>query len=446
MRPESFNYDRRTGKIFASPGAVAYLRNLVEQDEAEQRGDERRPSQIPPAGTWRICLFHPGRGWGKGYAAAHWVRDRVRSGKARSIALVGATQQEVRRVMVEKDTSGLLAVCPEARYYPGRAEVHWPSGARAYMHSAQAAEALRGPDYDTAWCDEVDSWGLETSNEKADAAWANLDFALRIGSPPQMVVTSTPKPGRMVSQLLARSRDQGDVVTVTGSTYDNAANLAPGFIEAIERRYKGTRLERQEIYGEVLEEVHGALWTPSSFCYGQVARDQLQRIVVGVDPSGGGDEIGIVAAGQLGPDEWVVLDDWSLHASPAVWARRAVELLRHWQGDAIVAERNFGGDMVESTIRGADSRAPVRMVTASRGKHVRAEPISLLYEQGKVWHRRAGEGESEVGLDLLEDEMRHMTTRGYEGKGSPNRLDAAVWALTELSGGGHLFFGAERLA
>lgn len=405
----------------------------------EDSSDRRRPKQMPPPGDWRIALWHPGRGWGKGFAVAHMIRDRVRSGEARQIALVGSTRQAVRQVMIEKDRSGILAVCPEATYVPSRAEVRWPSGAKAFIHSAEKPDNLRGPDFDFAWADEIDSWGLETTNEKAEDAWVNLEFAVRVGAA-QIAVTSTPKPGRMVAGLVRRAEEQGDVVVITGSMYENAENLSDAFVEAMERRYKGTRLERQELHGEILDEVHGALWAPSMFKRRHIEVGQLGRTVVGVDPSGGGDMIGVVAAGTLG-DEFAVLDDWSLHGSPATWARRSLELADRWSADCIVAERNFGGDMVEHTIRQQDPNAPVRVVTASRGKSQRAEPVALLYEgrgdggngdgartPGRVWHRKG------AGLDLLEDEYLHMTRRGYEGDGSPNRLDAAVWAITELAG------------
>lgn len=390
--------------------------------------DPRRDKQCAPAGDWQVWLLHPGRGWGKGFAASHWIRDRIRSGEARDIALVGSTARHVRQLMIENRASGLKTICPEATYYPGRAEMVWPNGAKAYICSAENADSppLRGESFDTAWGDEVDSWGLDTTNEKAAKAWENLTLSVRLGDA-RMVVTSTPKPGRIVAELLKRARDDGDVVITTGSTYENEANLSPEFIVTIERRYQGTRLERQEIYGEVLAEIYGALWMPGSFQPCDVNPEQLSRVVVGVDPSGGGDEIGIVAAGAVAPEQWVVLDDWTLHGSPGMWARKAAELAEKWAADVVVAERNFGGDMVLSTLKSAASDLPVRLVTASRGKHVRAEPIALLYEQEKVSHRRGAR------LDLLEDEMRHMTTRGYEGEGSPNRADAAVWALTELT-------------
>lgn len=393
--------------------------------------DRRRLEQIAPDDPgWRVWLLHPGRRWGKGYAAARWVIDRVRDGQGRAIALVGSTNTAVRQLMIEHPTSGILAVSPDARYLPGKGEIHWPNGAIAFVCSAENADKppLRGGGFDTAWADECDSWGEETTTKKAQTAWNNLNLSMSAGDS-RMVVTSTPKPGRIVAELLARARDDGDVAITTGSTYDNAANLSAEFIEFIERRFKGTTLEQREIFGVVPSAVVGALWTPDSFRHKKVQKAQLSRVVVGVDPSGGGDEIGIVAAGEIGAMRWAVLDDWTCLGSPAMWAKRVAKLADKWGADVVVAEKNFGGDMVYSTLKNAAADLPVRLVTASRGKHIRAEPISLLYEQNKVVHRRGGD----AALDLLEDELRHMTTTGYEGEGSPNRADALVWAITELS-------------
>ncbi len=393
--------------------------------------DQRRPEQHAPAGDrWRVWLLHPGRRWGKGYAAARWIVDRVRSGAATSIALVGSTNTAVRQLMIEHPSSGILAVSPSARFLPGKGEVRWPNGAVAFVCSAENADKppLRGGGFDTGWADEVDSWGDDTTAKKARTAWNNLNLSMSAGDS-RLTVTSTPKPGRMVAELLERAREDGDVAITTGSTYDNAANLSAEFIEFIERRFKGTSLEKREIYGEVPEDVAGALWVPSMFRHQKIVKSRLVRVAVGVDPSGGGDEIGIVASGQLAAERWAVLDDWTTLGSPAKWSRRTVELAKKWGADVVVAEKNYGGDMVESTLKNAAADLPVRMVTASRGKHIRAEPISLLYEQKKVVHRRG----DDVALELLEDELRHMTTSGYDGEGSPNRADALVWSLTELS-------------
>ncbi len=391
--------------------------------------DGRRPDQRAPVGDWRVWLLHPGRRWGKGYAVSRWIVDRVRTGEARSIALVGSTVRSVRQLMIEHPTSGILAVDPLARFMRSDGEIHWPNGAKAFVCSAENADKppLRGGGFDTAWPDECDSWGEETTSRKAQKAWENLTLSMSAGDS-RMAVTSTPKPGRIVAELLRRAKEHGDVAITTGSTYDNAANLSPQFIKDIERRFKGTRLERREIYGEVPEDVADSLWPPGVFRYRRVKAEQCLRVAVGVDPSGGGDAIGIVAAGQLTPEMFVVLDDWTTTGSPAKWAGRVAKLAEKWGADVVVAERNYGGDMVLSTLKAASTQMPVRMVTASRGKHIRAEPIALLYEQKKITHRSG-----DAALDLLEEEQRFMTTTGYVGEGSPNRADAAVWALTELT-------------
>ncbi len=414
----------------ATPSPFPIVSDIFDPPEIPAEIDNRRLAQIAPDRDWRIWLLHPGRRWGKGYAASRWVVDRVRSGHGRSIGLIGSTIRAVRQLMIEHPTSGILAVDPSARFMRSDGEIHWPNGAIAYVCSAENADKppLRGGGFDTAWADECDSWGEETTTKKAKTAWGNMQLSMSAGDS-RLVVTSTPKPGRIVAELLERARDDDDVAVTTGSTYDNADNLSPEFIAAIERRYKGTQLEKREIFGIVPAAVAGALWTPTSFRHKKISRASLSRVAVGVDPSGGADEIGIVAAGELAPERWAVLDDYSTTGSPAKWAKRVAALAEKWGADVVVAERNFGGDMVLSTLKNAAADLPVRMVTASRGKHVRAEPISLLYEQKKVHHRRGGN----AALELLEEELRHMTSTGYEGEGSPNRADAAVWALTELT-------------
>lgn len=392
--------------------------------------DNRRLEQIAPDSDWRVWLLHPGRRWGKGYTASRWIVDRVRQGYARSIALVGSTNTAVRQLMVEHPSSGILAVSPEARWSPGNGEITWPNGAIAYVCTAENADKppLRGGGFDTGWADEVDSWGHDTTNKKAARAWENLTLSMSAGDS-KLVVTSTPKAGRIVAELVKRANDDGDVAITTGSTYDNRANLSPQYLAMLERRYKGTSLEQRELFGIIPEGIAGALWTPDSFEHRKIKTAALLRVVIGVDPSGGSDYIGIVAAGELAPERYAVLDDYSCIGSPAKWAGRVGQLADKWAADLVVAEVNFGGDMVVSTLKSADAALPVRKVTASRGKHVRAEPVSLLYEQGKVVHRRG----ADVALELVEEELRHMTPTGYEGDGSPNRADALVWALTALS-------------
>jgi phage terminase large subunit-like protein len=269
------------------------------------------------------------------------------------------------------------------------------------------------------WADELAAW------KNAQSPWDMAMFGLRLGDNPRAIVTTTPKPVPLVRALM---KDPRSVLT-RGSTYDNAANLALQFLESIKDRYEGTRLGRQEIDAELLEDVPGALWTDAMLQHEAFA--DVQRIVVAVDPSGadgdpesGADEIGIIVAAKLVDGRFAILEDATCNLSPFGWGRRAVERYKEHGAALIVAERNYGGAMVESVIRTADKYANVKLVTASKGKAVRAEPIAALYEQGRVSHSQ--------GLEKLEGQMTQMTLTGYVGEGSPDRLDAAVWALTEL--------------
>lgn len=352
---------------------------------------------------------------------------------AQSIALVAETQKDLEEVMVAR----LLAIyppdeAPTVRYKPVR--IRWPNGALARGYNGTEPDQLRGPEFDTAWVDELAKYRY------ARETWDMLQFTMRSGSDPRAFVTTTPRPIAVLKEIIA---DQGTVIT-RGSTYDNAANLAPSFIKKIKKKYEGTRLGRQELNAEILDDLPGALWTRDMFdppaetkFIGRITEEQLPRlvrVVVSVDPSGtkgeadmmseAGDDIGIVIAG-LGIDgRGYVLDDWSCNLSPKGWGRRAVEAYSYFKGDRIIAETNFGGAMVESVIRSIDKDVPYKTVTASRGKVARAEPVSALYEQGRVSH---------VGdTAMLEDQMCLTGPTGYVGEGSPDRMDAAVWALTEL--------------
>ncbi|MDH5796921.1 MAG: terminase family protein [Paracoccaceae bacterium] len=375
-----------------------------------------RPEQLEPEGDWAAWAILAGRGFGKTEAGAQWVRKREAAG-ARSIALVAETYKDLVEVMVPR----LLAIyppdeAPEARYRPVR--VNWPSGAVAYGYVGNEPSQLRGPEFDTAWVDEFAKYRY------ARELWDMLQFTMRSGTDPRTLITTTPRPIPVLKEILA---DRETVVT-RGSTFDNAANLDPGFLQRVRSRYEGTRLGRQELFAEILDDVPGALWTYEMISHGDTP--ELTRIVVAVDPSGAGgsedsaDEIGIVVAGKGVDGRAYVIEDATCVMSPAGWGRRAVERYHDHKADLIVAERNFGGAMVESVIRVADRNANVQLVTASRGKAVRAAPIAALYEQGKVTHA--------PGLSKLEDQMLQMTTTGYMGEGSPDRVDALVWALTEL--------------
>jgi len=384
-----------------------------------------RAEQIAPGGDWGVWLFLAGRGAGKTRAGAEWVREQVKAGCQR-ISLIAPTAGDARDVMVEGE-SGLLSVCwtgdkdhrgniiGRPIYEPSKRRVTWDNGAVATLFSAEEPERLRGPQSDALWADELAAW------QRAQDTWDMAMFGLRLGSNPRAMVTTTPKPLPLVRAILNDAR----TAVTKGNTFDNAKHLAPQFLAAMRDKYHGTRLGRQELYAEILDDVVGALWTMDSIVKRPMA--EMQRIVVGVDPSGGGDDIGIIVAGRGVDGLFYVIEDATCNMSPAGWAKRVVDRYHHHAADLIVAERNFGGDMVESTIRTADKNVPIKMVTASRGKSVRAEPIAALYEQQRVIHSR--------GLDALESQMMQFTLSGFVGDGSPDRVDALVWALSELQGG-----------
>jgi phage terminase large subunit-like protein len=379
-----------------------------------------RPEQQPPPGEWRTWLILAGRGWGKSRTGAEWVRAMATRGRARRIALVARTAADVRDVLIEGE-SGLLAIHRADErpvWEPSRRRLTWPNGAIATTYSADEPDQLRGPQSDSAWCDEIAAW-------RYPDAWDQLQLGLRLGNDPRVVVTTTPRPTPLVRALVASPT----TVLTRGRTADNARNLAPGVVDALTARYAGTRLGRQELDGEVLTDTPGALWAYSTIEKIRVANaPELRRVVVAVDPSvsadGGGDECGIVVAGIDFEGVVWVLRDGSGHLSPSDWSRRAVQLADEAQADAIVAEANQGGALVEQTLRAAGARVRVRLVHAARGKRVRAEPVAALYEQGRVRHL--------PGLQRLEDEL--CTWASASGDPSPNRLDALVWACFELGG------------
>jgi len=381
-----------------------------------------RPEQLAPARLWLVWLILAGRGFGKTRTGAEWVRSEVESGRRGRIALVAPTAADARDVMVEGE-SGILAISPpwfRPNYEPSKRRITWPNGAIATVFTADEPERLRGPQHDGAWCDELAAW-------RYPDAWDMLQFGLRLGSDPRVVVTTTPKPVKLVRDLMKAST----TAVTRGSTYDNAANLAAPFLDAIKSKYEGTRLGRQELYAEVLDDVPGALWLRSRIDELRVkVAPEMQRIVVAVDPSGGhgedNDEQGIVVAGRGIDAHGYTLADRSCRLSPDGWGRRAVEAYLEFKADRLVYEKNFGGEMVEHVIqtvaRAMGVRVATKAVTASRGKVVRAEPVAALAEQGKDHH---------VGqFDQLEDEQCMFTPLGFDG--SPNRVDAKVWAYTEL--------------
>lgn len=386
-----------------------------------------RPNQQAPEGAWRTWLLLAGRGFGKTRTGAEWVRSQIAAGRSR-IALVAPTAADARDVVVEGE-SGLLAVCrragQEPLYEPSKRRITWPSGAMATTYSADEPDRLRGPQHDAAWCDELAAW-------RYPEAWDMLRFGLRLGDDPRTVVTTTPKPVAILRDLMAAS----DTIVTRGSTYDNAANLAPGFIQAIRQRYEGTRLGRQELNAELLDDVPGALWSRTMIEDALVRSTPpaMTRVVVAIDPavtSGeDSDETGIIVAGVTEDGMGYVLDDLSGKYTPDAWARRAVEAYRRHRADRIVAEANNGGDLVETVIRTLGQDVSYRSVRASRGKYTRAEPVAALYEQGRVRHA--------VGLDRLEDQMATWVP----GASSPDRLDALVWAITDLMLGASEWFAA----
>lgn len=378
-----------------------------------------RPNQVTPDGDWLTWVILAGRGWGKTRTGAE---DAAWAGMANPgwrIAVVAPTAADARDTCIEGD-SGLLNVLPrEAVQTWNRSlgELILVNGTRYKTFSADEPERLRGPQHHRAWADELAAW-------RYPEAWDQLMFGLRLGDHPQAVVTTTPKPTPLVKALVAAKTSH----VTRGSTFDNAANLAPSALQMLRDKYEGTRLGRQELEAEILGDLPGALWSLSTLdAYRLREAPQMGRIVVAVDPAvtatEASDEHGIIVAG-LSDQRGIVLEDASLSGSPNEWARRAVSLYRSWNADAIVIEVNQGGDMVAHTIRTIDPNVKIREVRASRGKHVRAEPIAALYEQGRVAHVGA--------FPELEAQMTQMTTNGFEGEGSPDRVDALVWAMTEL--------------
>lgn len=391
-----------------------------------------RPDQLPPPpirdellGTtapWRAWLLCAGRGAGKTRSASEWVRDQVESGRRRSIGIVGPTADTLRRDIVEGE-SGLIRISPpwfQAVHEPSQRRIVWPNGATAYLFSSEEPERVRGPNLDGYYGDELTSWAA------AQAIWDNLNFALRItgplGDPPAGVISTTPKRHALLKAIMA---DPATVIT-RASTFDNAANLDPQTLAYLRRKYEGSTLGRQELMAELLDDVEGALWSRANLDEARVmTMPEMKRIVIGIDPAGASnaksDETGIVACGVGVDGRGYVLADASGKYSPDGWARAAVNLYRSLKADRIIAEKNYGGEMCEATIRAVDKNVPVKMVHATRGKAVRAEPVAALYEQRRVSH---------VGnFPTLEDQMCGWAPGDSD---SPDRMDALVWAFSEL--------------
>lgn len=391
------------------------------------------PHQHPPGGDWRNWIILGGRGAGKTRAGAEWVRAQVEgsapmdAGPARRVALLGETYDQVRDVMVQGD-SGILACSPADRRPTWKASERrliWPNGATAQAFSAHDPEALRGPQFDAAWADELAKW------KKARSSWDMLQFALRLGQDPRLCVTTTPRNVPILREILAQS----STVQTHAATEANRANLAPSFLTEVRRRYAGTRLGRQELEGVLLSDIEGALWTQKMLQAALVDQAPgLDRVVVAVDPavSAGkaSDACGIVVVGaalQGPPQDWrayVLADRTVQGVGPLAWAQAAIAAMEEFGADRLVAEVNQGGALVENVLRQVDPLVPYKALHASRGKSARAEPVAALYEQGRVYHV--------PGLGDLEQQLSQMTPQGYRGRGSPDRLDALVWAVHDL--------------
>lgn len=386
------------------------------------RGWYARPSQLEPVDEdWVVWLILAGRGFGKSRTGAEWVSEKARHGVYGRLALVAETAADARDVMIEGE-SGILNVGPQdqrPRYEPSKRRLTWPNGAMATAYSAEEPDQLRGPQHDAFWADEAAKWRY------ADA-WDQLMFGLRLGDRPRGVVTTTPRPIKLIRDLVADPTTR----TTRGSTYANVANLAPSFLAKVVAKYEGTRLGRQELQAEMLDDVPGALWKRDNILH-EKAAPELRRIVVSVDPattSGeDSDETGIIVAGIDKTGHGWILDDLTTRGTPNEWAKIVVDAYEKYRADRVIGETNQGGEMVENTIRTILPSVSYKGVHVKRGKVLRAEPVAALYEQHKVTH---------VGyLASLEDQMCAFTSdfdasrAGY----SPDRVDALTQALSELA-------------
>jgi len=416
---------------------TAFISSLSEEEALalmyNWRGFNARPNQIAPAGGWDIWLALAGRGFGKTRMGAEWVKEQVEAGCMR-IALIAETQKDLEKVMIEGE-SGLLSVySPEEMpiYTKKPVEIRWPNGAIALGYNATEPNQLRGPQFHAAWGDEIAKWRY------ARETWDQLQFGLRLGDDPKVFISTTPRPIQLIKDIIAGK--EGNAVVTRGKTTDNKSNLARKFLDKITTRYAGTRLGRQELEAEMLGDIPNALWSLETIDLYRTRDipEQMGTIGVSVDPASGGlnhskkkdiegngDEHGIIVGGlAMGGKDAYVLEDASIKGTPADWAKRAIAMYDKWQADFIVVEVNNGGAMVKNTIKAIRANIPIREVWASRGKHVRAEPVSALYQQGRVHH---------IGAFVeLENQMIMMTSMGYEGEGSPDRTDSLVWLMAAL--------------
>jgi len=402
-----------------------------------------RSDQIPPDGDWNTFLALAGRGWGKTKAAAEWIREQVKQGHKR-IAYVCATNSDIEKVFV-KGESGILNCCWDGDrthkgvrmglpiWSPTKRTVTWyvdgdekkKEIAQVQCFSAEEPDRLRGPQFSCAACDELCAWN------KDKETWDMLQFCLRLGKHPRVFIATTPKPTNLIQEILEDEK----TLTVRGSTFDNADNLSGVYLEQVKRMYEGTRLGQQELYAELLLQAAGALWTREMINECQITRDKvphLERIVIGYDPATtnnvSSDSTGIVAVGIDINGYGYVLEDHTMKDSPEKCASKAIEVFNRLGASRIVYEKNQGGDYIPSVFRSIDENIPLKGVHASNSKIARAEPVSTLYERGKVFHVT----NPEFGSNLSELE-RQMTNFEPLGKHkSPDRYDALVWACTEL--------------
>lgn len=382
------------------------------------------PAEVLPGGHAHTWLILAGRGWGKTRVGAEAIIEEARSGRSKRIALVAETAADARDVLIEGD-SGIMKNAPDdwkPIYEPSKRKITFPNGVIAHTYNATEPDQLRGPQHDFAWCDELAKW------QYAQETWDMLQFGLRLGNNPRQIVTTTPRPIPVVRELV---KDPNVHIT-RGRTLDNRDNLAETFLKKIVAKYEGTRLGRQELEAEILDDMPGALWTRGMIekAFLRIeACPPMEELIVSLDPSGtageddDGDSIGMIVCGRNG-DHGYILEDITCKEGPQEWGSRAVAAYKRWGADRIVAEINYGGAMVEHVIRTIDPNVPVRVVHASRGKFLRAEPVSALYEQGRVHHLGA--------FPDMEDQMTLLTRAGFQGVGSPDRLDAMVWGITDL--------------
>jgi phage terminase large subunit-like protein len=379
---------------------------------------QARPEQLPPPGNWQTWLILAGRGFGKTRTGAETIRTWVQQGTAQHIALISSSINEARAVMVE-GASGLLTIHPphnRPTYITAKHQLIWPNGARATLYGGASPERLRGPQFDTAWIDELAKF------KRAEDLWQQLQLGLRLGHHPRCIITTTPRPIKLLQELV----NDPTVYVTRGTTFDNRANLAPNFLTQMERQFSHTRLGAQELYAEILSEHPGALWQRDLICYQNCCPNQLSRIVIAIDPATThhhhSDETGIVVIGINTDHQIYVLDDLSGRYSPHDWGQRIVKAYWDYKADRVVAETNKGGDLVERMVRTIDPTISYKEVRATRGKYIRAEPIAALYEQKRVFHVRP--------FRELEHQMCHYIPG--ETTKSPDRMDALVWGITEL--------------